>query len=266
MSDESEKPAAKPQEEQPKPTGVQQSAKSENPPNPPSFPPAKQAPANDGDSGHEHKKLTKWERFERWIRVAEFAAFIAAILTAVFIGYQWHEMVKSSKIAGRQLDVMQRQLDEMKTARELDERAWVMAYDYEPQYTSNGFFVRVSFKNTGKTPAIECEGHIFWQTNRDKIPTFDIRPPPPENRSLLAPDEGGIIDSAMFSFQDMAGIVNGSKPIFYYGTIWYDDIFGNHHWSQFCWIFGPSLQSGFLKAYSLTVHNSCDDAKTKQTN
>ncbi len=160
------------------------------------FPTAKQAPANDGDSGKQHKKLTKREKFERWIRVAEFAAFIAAILTAVFIGYQWHEMVKSSKIAGRQLDVMQRQLDEMKTARELDERAWVMAYDYEPQYTSNGFFVRVSFKNTGKTPAIECEGHIFWQTNRDKIPTFDIRPPPPENRSLLAPDEGGIIDSA----------------------------------------------------------------------
>jgi hypothetical protein len=39
-----------------------------------------------------------------------------------------------------------------------------------------------------------------------------------------------------------------------FGTMWFDDVFGSHHWTQFCYLVGNDL-----KARPSGFHNTCDD-------
>lgn len=263
---------SEPTEKPPETQNIKGDSTAENPPNPPPLPPAQDRPASDDDPNNEHKKLSKWEWFERVVKVIESVALIGGVATAFFIGYQWKEMRKASgdaeqalSLTGEQLkamqtqsDVMQEQLDEMKRTRQLDERAWVTAFDFEPVNDDPNHYFRVTYKNTGKTPAINCDGTIVSQFDLKKIPKKDTRPPAPENAQLLAPDGSATITSLNIPFDQVNAIRNGWAAPYWYGTIWYDDIFGNHHWSQFC------VRYDGKQTFAAPIHNSCDDAQTNQ--
>lgn len=159
-----------------------------------------------------------------------------------------------------QMSVMQAQLNEMKRASQLDERAWVFSSieDNSVVVQSNSCVIMIRFKNIGKTPAINI-GTIENST-ADVADVKDVDPKVEGVRSSLAPGDNinmpyQIPNNLVLKLQD-------GKPIYVFGTIYYDDIFGMEHWTQFCYsIFNEgrtTLQPNF--------HNICDEIETNQTN
>jgi hypothetical protein len=71
----------------------------------------------------------------------------------------------------------------------------------------------------------------------------------------LAPDKTQFIDLKLPA--EVAKIGN----FYLYGTIWYDDIFSNHHWSQFCYAIhcDSTLTNTVVGASPRAVHSSCDE-------
>lgn|SRR5665213_1382385 len=158
--------------------------------------------------------------------------------------------------------IAERQLNETKQARILDERAWISISNMTnllPEANATNV-IQASFNNTGKTPAIKVEAVMDWTTDMKTIPKEDGIPNPRIVSGLYQP--GGVqfartkpIPASVFQSVKIGG------PLYIFGTVWYDDIFGKHHWSQFCYLISPDLT---LSAASF--HNSCDDVETNQTN
>lgn len=274
MSDKS-KPAEKP----PEPQSIKDDATAKNPPNPPPLPPAQDRPTGNTPADNEHKNLTIWECFERIVKVIECLALIGGVATAFFIGYQWQEMRKASGDAEKALDltsqqlkamqtqseVMQGQLDEMKIAREDDERAWVTAYDVEAVNGDGFTFFAVDYKNTGKTPAMYCQAVCYTTNSVTAIPAKDTFANNEMYSGLLAPDGIQNVDTRDEKIPSVEAIAirNGSQPYYLYGTIRYQDIFSSNHWSRFCFKVGSRPDGSF--EFTITkIQNSCDDAQTNQ--
>jgi hypothetical protein len=171
-------------EESEKSVPAEQLLKSENAPNPPPVSPAQGEPCNNKDTQSEAKKLTLWEKFERIFTAVEFIALITAIPTAIFIGYQWREMVKASKVSEKQLAVMQGQTDVMKRQMddsEAQQRAWLQIDQFDIKLTTNSispnypgkYKVQVSFviKNVGATIATDL--HMSGESIDDDAERFD---------------------------------------------------------------------------------------------
>jgi len=187
---------------------------------------------------------------EWWKTILEIVFFLLAVPVAIFAGCQWSD-------THRQLGVMQDQLDEMKSDSTLDERAWVVPFEMTAEKSTtytNGFYFKLMFKNTGKTPALNVSESHNFAVGISGVLTND--PPIQTNSMLLAPDGISFIKSGVIDAGTIEVIRDGDLPEFIYGKIVYDDIFGKHHWTQFCW----SIEDG-LNFRPAPVHNSTDDAQ-----
>jgi hypothetical protein len=266
MSDELKDAAPIETQQFPKSKDVKGSSQPDDQPNPPAIPLTKDCKSNHTKPGPHENKLTKWEIFERWIRVIEFAALISAVPTAIFIGCQWHEMVKASKIAENQLGIMQGQLDEMKQSRILNARAWIsfhqihFTFNKWGEITSNATW-KIDYRNSGQTPAINVQVMTWSGGHFEEIPVHDTQPNISNPyKAMMEPGGEGNTPDAILSHGIIEYIKSG-MPYYFWGTIWYDDIFGNHHWTQFCY----KISSDFEVA-PIGSHNSCDDGNTNKTN
>ena len=212
--------------------------KSNNPPNPPHIPPAEHRPENQNPSQETWKELAIWKKFERVFKVLEavgIAAGIAVLL--VLVG----------------------QYEEMKTSRMEDERAWVFTRGIAResfngiQQESNSATFKIEIKNSGKTPALNFRSVIGYdnQTNDiGKIDTLDT------NDFMVLPP-----DVSVYEFLPVS--VKKGDSLWVVGINRYDDIFGKHHWSTFCW----KVEGDKFDIFAGTpFHNTCDDALTNQTN
>jgi hypothetical protein len=238
-------------------------AKPENPPNPPPVMATEHSPENQKHSKETWNALPIWVKFERVFRAVEFVVLVVGV---PFVVFQGCEIQKSTNAAVTQAQLMQRQLDEMRKSREGDQRAWVVSgqgvalFDAEAQsHMLTGVSFNVPIKNIGRTPAINVVTGIGEYFKRSDVPTND--PYPAVNSYMLSPSadvyiptKGFLSDTEVYDF-----ITNGGA-FYIEGTIWYDDIFGHHHWTQFC-ITPNADMSRF--AYT-DFHNTCDDAQTKQ--
>jgi hypothetical protein len=166
----------------------------------------------------------------------------------------------------RQADAAESQLGEMKREQMLSERAWVVANNFEARPSGEELvFFRVTYKNTGKTPAINGDGVGFFTTDLTQIPTKDTRPTLPPKSQLLAPEAAGAIDIGMFPKRQIWDVKTNGGSLYLYGTFWYDDVFGSNHWSQFCVkVVGSPEEVSTLSYLSLPFHNSCDDVEANQ--
>lgn len=222
------------------------------------------------------KKSSRIGRFlSGELKLSNVLLFIGGVATAFFIGYQWKEMRKASGDAEKaielnrqqlaamqtQSDVMRGQLDEMKQTRTLDERAWVVASDVTMGPPEDGFMkFNVTFKNSGKTPAINTQIKIFSNADIKAITTKDDPQMPQLNMAMVAPN------GSNFTFiNEPIGAMKAVGAFYLYGTAWYDDIFGKHHWSQFCYVVNCDTNLN-IEVRPAGVHNTCDDAATNQTN
>jgi hypothetical protein len=258
MSDESVKPATKPAEEQPKAIGINCESGNQIEEHTPSLPTVEQRPKRNGKTGCNQEKITHWEYFERFVKCIECVALIGGVATAIFIGYQWKEMRKASEDAEKTIALSQGQLDEMKQDRILDERAWVAPFEMIAENSisdTNNTVFKLRFRNTGKTPALNVsESHDIagWV---GAVPTNN---PPIEICSMmLAPDGISFIGFKIDNYT-VSAIKGGYSPFFVYGKISYDDIFGNHHWTEFCW--GIERDLNFRPG---PTHNGCDKPEKK---
>jgi hypothetical protein len=154
-----------------------------------------------------------------------------------------------------------KQWKEMSDERLLDERAWLMAIAASATPNSNEnealpkYFV-VEFKNSGKTPAKNVRASMNYTVNFNSIPQSDtIDNDLGASVGTVAPD-----GTTLFKIIPQNDIIQSfaeGKGCWVFGTIWYDDIFGEHHWSQFCLSVGNDLKT-FAAA---PIHNNCDDSK-----
>jgi hypothetical protein len=182
----------------------------------------------------------------------EAVGFIVAVIVAL--------------VFGGQLFIMRAQLTQGHNDFMQDERAWVIPSDAQViNFEEGGDYRRfvISYKNTGKTPALYVTGQTLWATNISEIHKTDEFPKSLETSGLFAPESTNHSDSTLIHESIIQEIKTGS--VFYvYGTVWYDDIFGRHHWSQYC--FRVFVIGNFFQFKTTNFHNSCDDAETNKTN
>jgi hypothetical protein len=224
------------------------------------------------------KSESKSKSGHDWIKYwIEIAGILFGIIGVCVLIFQSCELVKATKATLKSVEVSRGQLNEMQQARIMDERAWVAVR----QGVIRGSFLpnitfEVVFRNTGKTPAVNVTAYMNQSIFTNSIPQTD-QPTSPTNTlggvqfsGLLAPDADGSISVSSFfiSFSDpnQQAISSGKKPYYVYGTIWYDDIFGKHHWSQFCYEIRLTPDADYPAQFlPINIHNSCDDAQTNQT-
>jgi hypothetical protein len=185
-----------------------------------------------------------------WYISPDWWMVILTGLLAILAGCAFIETRKQANAAQGQLDAMKKQMM-------LDERAWVMPIHFHNEKDGSGYLFVATVKNTGKTPALRMRGAISETFDVNSIPEFDIEPSTPINNAMLPPGNESFV-------QNFCGI-SGPNPelagqtFYLYGTVWYDDIFTNHHWSQFC------MKGVWTNANSVVYfepesrHNSCDD-------
>ncbi len=140
----------------------------------------------------------------------------------------------------------------------LDQRAWVAPFEMTVggvgADTNFNYFI-LKFKNTGKTPALNASENHDFVFGVESVPTNDPEIKPAS--LMLAPDGVCWFRVGPFDADTFAAIAKGhSVPVCVYGKFAYDDIFGNHHWTRFCW----SVEAG-LNCRPVGAHNSCDDAQ-----
>jgi len=217
-------------------------------------------PPQIGDKNPEADKENPFKKLQihvrEWKETYEFFGFIAGVAVLLVLVGQYGEMVETTKAMKGQSDIMRRQLEEMKHDSTLDERAWVVPFEMTAEKSAtftNGFYFKLMFKNTGKTPALNVSESHDFAVGISGVPTND--PPIQTNSMLLAPDGISFIKSSVIDAGTVEAIRNGDLPEFIYGKIVYDDIFGKHHWTQFCW----SIESDLI-CRPAAIHNSCDDA------
>gem|GEM_PF-6633587 len=196
----------------------------------------------------------------KWYKTKEGWDFVMRRLVEVFtIGaviIYFYQMQANR----RQAEAAEHQLREMVSENLLSERAWVNVTEVKDDFTNNIATARiiVFYKNTGKTPALHVHGTmgvtIFPDILRKrKTDLFDT----PHTDDTLAP-EG--VDNSSFPIakiqQFWAEEIAKGIPFYVYGTVWYDDIFGLHHWTQFCFVAGGGTH-GFQ---ATDFHNESDEA------
>jgi hypothetical protein len=273
MSDESKPSPEIATDKPPKTESVKADSNPENPPSPSPLTPAAERQCQSETKEH-WNDLTCWGKFERVAKTVEFAGIIGAL---IFICVQWSDINTTSQDVGQainlisnqvvfaqsqsktlqtQANTMQGQLDEMK----LDERAWVFVTipnnAFNPS-TNNGV-ITLTEKNGGKTPALITSEYGNGTENPSEIQFHD---PIGTKDSLVLIPNGEATLTITIPLNVEARMLVGNR-VYFYGTIYYSDISGNKHWSQFCF----SFQNNGIIMHTENFHNSCDDLEANQIN
>lgn len=201
-----------------------------------------------------HDCCKKYKRIKEEIKYwFELGGILAGLAVLYILVRQYQEMVKTTNVAIGQLGVMQGQLSEM----QIDERAWVFIDIQNNSLSPDGtnFLLTATAKNAGKTV-----GLVTGTFEKIAIKTNDIPPQDPEITGLkimLPPDKPITLP---YSVNQL--LITGSKyfPVYVFGTIFYEDISGKKHWTQFCY----SITEGGFKVTAMSIHSSCDDLEKQQ--
>ncbi|HWC61305.1 MAG TPA: hypothetical protein VHC44_16545 [Verrucomicrobiae bacterium] len=209
-----------------------------------------------------NKKRTKAEKIDLARFCLEVITLCIACGLAVVYYIQMNASLEQMKANRRQAIAAEQQLKDIRDAQRLDERAWVVASDYEPVPSGDLVYFKVFLKNSGKTPAVNCFGIGYSTNDITNIPENDIKPTKEPNAGLLAPGATEAISIGMFPKQQIWDVKTNGGTLYLAGTIWYDDIFGSNHWSQFCvQVIGSPSREALLQCRPTTIHNSCDDVE-----
>jgi hypothetical protein len=176
--------------------------------------------------------------FKQWKPTLEVIGIVLAIIVAVLIYLQYREM---------------------QLTRIMDERAWVAISDVKCSQMNTIEEFDLTYKNTGKTPAINTQIQVISTGFLKDIPKKDAMPNPQLSSALVAPDGTGFTD-----IKQPVLAVEAVGTFYLYGTIWYDDIFGKHHWSQFC--FYVRCDTNTIVMGPAAFHFTCDDTENGQNN
>lgn len=208
------------------------------------------APKTDATTANTEQKIpqasapkpTSWDK---WTCRATVVMAIATIFYTSFAGWQ--------------LRTMQRQLDQMQEASQLDSRAWVGVYKGDPKPLAVGKPVecQIEFTNTGKTPALDVRAQ---HTLGGQSPSCDIEVIalsyedqeryPPKSQGAVPPNGTIAVcshSSNIASTQMLKDIMDGRQTVYVFGSVSYRDIFGIQHKTRYCYTIDPNTNE--LKAH-----------------
>jgi hypothetical protein len=117
---------------------------------------------------------------------------------------------------------------------------------------STNFVFHAKMVNSGKTIAIVTGNICGACNNTNEIPKYD--PIASGQSEVLIPNAMSpefVIPIPRWLF---------AKEVYFFGTVYYDDIFGDRHWTQFCYCFSDAGKTVALTPF----HNACDDSETEQ--
>jgi hypothetical protein len=182
--------------------------------------------ANRAKEKAEKKRTECREKWHFWLIFVEIG--LVAVYAAVTV-FEWRtfdserktmeeEFKASATNSQDQLRALQGQLDEMRTSRELDERAWVNVLDITNSAFSNirDMQLIVRNKNAGRTPAIHVHASFGLTTQTNEIPQTDTFSTP-HTDDVMPPgavDNAAILKPGMLPVNIMQDIVNG-KPVYF---------------------------------------------------
>jgi hypothetical protein len=202
------------------------------------------------------------QKVKRFKEILGIIVIIAGIIVAAFIVVQSHEVLQAASVVSGQLKATPQQLEEIKQTRMADQRARVAVDGTPNQIISQdkeSVTFEISYKNTGRTPATKVACVTGAALLPARVPQVENAPNPPANAVTLAPGGTGVVRSPIIMAGTMKAVTDG-VPLYLYGTIWYEDAFGNSHWSQFCWKIERQKDDHNLISFSVwTNHNSSDD-------
>jgi hypothetical protein len=209
------------------------------------------------------------QKVKRFNDIVGIIVILAGIIVAAFIAVQSHEVLQAASVVSGQLKPTQDQLAEIKRTRMDVQRARVVVDGTPSQIISadkDSVTFEISYKNTGRTPATKVACATGAALLPSRVPQAEDVPNPPVNDGTLAPNGTGVVRSPIISAETMKAVTDG-VPLFLYGTIWYNDMFGKSHWSQFCWKIERRMDNHNLISFSLwTNHNSSDDFEANKAN
>jgi hypothetical protein len=213
-------------------------------------PPAGAGPTPEDKGGTNEQKEAFLETFlSRHKRKLEAAAILAGLIVVGLNYQQWRDAHE--------------QLSEMRRTTILDQRAWVVDSGLTANIVGDSIIFDFNYKNTGRTPAMHSHPLIVSNPDTNKIPKFDNEADSKASRLNLAPDR-----TQSISLKLPAGAIKSVGCVYLYGTVWYDDIFGKHHWIQFCYdVRCESNPTNFtISAGPIGIHDSCDELEKADKN
>ncbi len=165
------------------------------------------------------------------------------------------------------------QLWEMQKDHREDQRAWMSINNIKPVLKNHDpVFFQVDIENTGKTPALQITGWIgiseslVLAENSFDNPTA---PTTPINYlrhnsldyGLQAPGDACCIVTPGIITKEAIKRMRSGGSFYIYGMIVYRDIYGVHHWTEFCQGLEPT--SNFNNFGAVGKHNQTDDVKNE---
>ena len=214
----------------------------------------------------EHERNNRREKRRFIVEIVEIVLIAVYATVTVF---EWRtfdserktmeqEFKSSQTNSVQQLSALQRQLEEMKQSRIQEERAWVFVNipDNALTFSAPSVIVKAIMKNVGKTPALITSEYGNFTENPGDIQRHD--PIGSKDSLMLIPNKEAMLKLTMSA--NIAARILNNVTIYAYGTVYYSDISGNSHWSQFC----IALSEKGTIMTSQNFHGSCDDLETAQ--
>jgi hypothetical protein len=200
--------------------------------------PNEQTPkAQDGTTTPDSKRQPAKKSWRDDTRLQTVFIGVTAFVTSVYAIaaiYQWR--------------ATQEAIDQARVSRELENRAWVTVKEagfkqFEP---GKPVIAVLSFVNNGHTPAVETHS-ITIPELRDSSPPKDFRLYPIDTTvpvTNIGPDVrvDVVKQSTPLDAETLDVINTGKKKQYFYGVLLYDDIFGQHHHTTFCFFYNTLLQ------------------------
>jgi len=187
--------------------------------------------------------------------------FVVAMMTLIVLFgytavafYQAYEMRKATRAATDSAKAARDSADAAKQAMHVDQRAWMNVFVGQAAL-EDGSLIKIPVRiiNSGKTPAYNVQGVAVINLLKEKDqPDFNYRsghprysintgtavPNFPNDLSwpvlpkYVPPDKP--LSPIVTTSAIRKGIQNGSLYIVVHARITYDDVFGTHHWINFC--------------------------------
>jgi hypothetical protein len=221
---------------------------------------------SDTHQGSEDRKpwwIRVWA-WKPWKRLLSVAVGAAGICYAVITWNQWRDANRSSRI---------------------EQRAWVIPYRIcaeppggfnttdvcpTPAGPESRVVILVMIKNYGKTPALSVSALRVESIVSSDVP-IDVsqiasyfNAPEKDTRymaHMMAPEQTMNVNNGdhPVSPEDAAAIFGAvrSKILVAHGTVWYSDIFGVKHWTQYCFLSTQSMAS-WMPCPATFNHNQID--------
>jgi hypothetical protein len=182
----------------------------------------------------EARENRKERRNQRNLLIQGAIAFFACAYATIAF-FQWRAQINALKI---------------------DQRAWVgvMQVNSEIKHAESTY-IDAKIMNSGKTPSLGQEQvyEVLWLP-KGTNPNFTYTRSMAEGSFVLFPnsESHSTYTDHIFSQDEVSKIMYGDLVVFMGGTIWYRDVFGNNHTTEYCWILDPKTK-GWI---ACTFHNN----------